>query len=198
MTESITKDTENKATVAPQPRSITLQKFQTSLEYFLGYLLLAQRRPPVRGTTNETMIAATAVFISQVYLVVYHSCMAKLTAEGNPKLEPITTHGKAGRLTLTTYPPTVVITEAMASAGVDTAPMAAAIMKLSSHEQKALEDQSMTPDELKVPRPAGYNDERAANLASSFASGIRENRQAMWVRWLAVAGIITTIVVAVL
>ena len=124
--------------------------------------------------------------------------MAKLRKDVKVELEGVVVHAKVGNLTLTTYPPTVVITEAMASAGVDTRPMAAAIVKLSTHEQKALEDKSMTPAELKVPRPDGYDDERAANLASSFALDIRSRRQAMWARWLAVAGIITTIIAAIL
>lgn len=124
--------------------------------------------------------------------------MAKHSKDVEVELEGAVAKAEAGNVTIKTYAPTVVITEAMASAGVDTGPMAAAIMKLSTHEQKALEDKSMTPAELNVPRPGGYTDERAANLASSFASDIRSGREAKWTRWLAVLLMVTTIIAAVI
>ncbi|MDZ7644990.1 MAG: hypothetical protein U5K76_12735 [Woeseiaceae bacterium] len=124
--------------------------------------------------------------------------MPKRSKDAKVELEGVAALMEAGNLSIKTYPATVSITTAMSSAGVDTGPMLAAIMKLSSHEQKALEDKSMTINELQVPRPDGYTDERAASLASSFASSIRSDRQTKWTKWLAVAAMGATVIAAVL
>ena len=124
--------------------------------------------------------------------------MKKLFTVKTVELKGAEAKAEAGNVSVKTYPATVLMTSVMSSAGVDTSPMAAAIMKLSSHEQKALEDQSMTPAELRVPMPDGYKDERATNLASSFASSIRSARQTKWTRIIAVLAIVAAIINAVL
>lgn len=124
--------------------------------------------------------------------------MPKLSKNTKVDLKGAVSQIEAGKLSIKTYPATVSITEAMSSAGVDTGPMVAAIMKLSSHEQKALEDKSMTIDELQVPRPDGYTNERAASLASSFAASIKSDHQAKWTKWLAVAAVVATVIAAAL
>lgn len=124
--------------------------------------------------------------------------MEKHSKDVEVELEGAVAKAEAGILSIKTYPATVHIALALASAGVDTGPMLEAITNLSIHEQKALEDKSMTPDELRVPRPAGYTDKRAADLASSFAESIRSGREAKWTRWLAVMLAVAAVIAAVL
>ena len=97
-------------------------------------------------------------------------------------------------LALTGHPATVTVTKALDSAGGDYKATLAAILKFSSHEQKALEDKTITPEELKVPIPDGYTDVRHADLCASFSASIRSDWQLRWTRVVAVAGVVAVFV----
>ena len=109
-----------------------------------------------------------------------------------PTITAIQSGGAA--LVLKGHPATVIITKALDSASVDYKATLSAILKFSSHERQALEDKTITPAELNVPKPDGYTDERHADLCASFAASIKSDRQIRWNRGVAVGGVVVGLV----
>ncbi len=123
--------------------------------------------------------------------------MAKLRKDVRVELEGAVAQGKAGKLTLKTYPATVSVTKALQDVGVDASAMQETMKKLSKHDLKALEDKTLTPGELQIPKPVppdSFDDERHANLAVTYAKSINSDREDRWKRGLGVATIVAGLV----
>lgn len=124
--------------------------------------------------------------------------MTKLRKDVRAELEGVVAAAKAGVLSFKTYPATVSIGRGLMTAGIDYKPVLQAMLKLNRHEQKMLEDKVIKPSDLGIPYPLQYGDQQTADLCASLASSIKSDRQSMWTRGLAIAGVIVTLVVALL
>ena len=94
--------------------------------------------------------------------------------------------GTAATLTIKTYPATVSVTHALDAAGVDGTELEAAMLRLSRHDLKALEDRSLLPSELGLPLPSGLAPERLPGLAASYATSILSDWDRRWTRGVTV------------